>query len=116
MYLEAVVLLDQMAQDAVVAHLRFRELGLMERDALLVRHFGRRGRIHALRARLDIVTDAGRVKGRVWTFIIKELIAGFYSSAAGWAAVGYSHFPGNPGDPREYAAPPSAVQHKLSVS
>ncbi len=36
-------------------------------------------------------------------FVIGDLLAAFYASAAGWATVGYTHYPGTAAaDPREY--------------
>ena len=36
---------------------------------------------------------------------VPDLIAGYYNSAAGWAAVGYAVFPGQCGDLDRYTRP-----------
>jgi hypothetical protein len=75
----------------------FSTLGLRERIELVAREgLGPSPR------RIDRADDAARA---VRTQVVPDLIAGYYSSPAGWAVVGYGVFPGRCGDLTRYTRP-----------
>jgi hypothetical protein len=37
--------------------------------------------------------------------VVRDLVGGYYNSPAGWAVVGYAHFPGRCGDLGRYVRP-----------
>ena len=83
-----------------LAGARFVDLDLEERRALVTRH------------RLDARPVGGEQDSRsgeetlvVRTRVIPDLIEGYWSSPAGWAAVGYTTFPGRCGDLTRYTRP-----------
>jgi hypothetical protein len=93
-YKRAARLLDRLAGR------RFWALGLEGRRALVTRH------------RLDSRPVSGEDRApsdeeilAVRTRVIPDLIEGYWSSPAGWAAIGYTTFPGRCGDLDRYTRP-----------
>jgi len=91
-YRATAVLLDRLAGGA------FARLDLGDRVALVGRH------------RLDVRTVApadtvSEETGAVRTRVVPDLIAAYWGSPAGWAAVGYEAFPGRCGDLTRYTRP-----------
>lgn len=83
---------------------RFSSLGLTERIALMARH-----RLNSTDVRpgddLGPFADDTRA---VRTRALRDLIADYYNSPAGWAVVGYDVFPGKCGDLARYTRPESS--------
>ena len=80
---------------------RFVSLELGERLQLIARH-GLAGR------RAQPGDDLGPLSTEMRTLrarVVPDLIRGYYSSAAGWAVVGYQTFPGRCGDLTRYTRP-----------
>jgi len=102
-YRNGAQLLDQLAQADFGSRRRFSQLNDAQREHLLRQHFDRGW----LRLAAWTSYEAERRAYRVWTLVIKDLLQGFYRSAMGWAVVGYTHYPGVPGDPREYTVAPA---------
>ena len=88
LYRDTAALLDRHAG------LPFPTLGMAERVALVARHH-----LVPSRGRADISSVAAHT---VRTRVAPDLIAGFYRSAAGWATVGYTTFPGRCGGLTRY--------------
>ena len=66
-----------------------------------------RGR-SAIAPLLERLTSPRRVLA-LRELVVRDLLTAFYRSPAGWALVGYAHFPGVPAaDPLDYARPPRA--------
>lgn len=82
---------------------RFSTLGGAERVELMTRH-----RLDSTDVRpeedLGLFPDDMRL---VRTRALRALIADYYASPAGWAVVGYDHFPGKCGDLARYTRPES---------
>jgi hypothetical protein len=82
---------------------RFSSLGLLERIELMARH-----RLNSADVRpgddLGPFADDTRA---VRTRALRDLIADYYNSSAGWAVVGYDVFPGKCGDLGRYTRPES---------
>jgi hypothetical protein len=86
---------------AKLAGVRFSELDLDQRIALVARH-----RLMSPRVLPD--EDLGPFPEdvrAVRTQVVPDLIRGYYSSPAGWTIVGYDTFPGRCGDLARYTGP-----------
>jgi hypothetical protein len=87
----------------LMAGRRFSSLTMTERIELMTRH-----RLNSPDAPpeddRDPITDAARA---VRTRVRRALIADYYRSPAGWAAMGYDVFPGRCGDLERYTRPES---------
>lgn len=91
LYRETAALLDRLARTP------FTTLGMRERLEVVARHDLAPSRARVLRPH----DAAYAVQKRV----APDLIAGYYSSPMGWAAVGYGIFPGRCGDLVRYTRP-----------
>ena len=103
-YRRGAALLDRFARESRPSLRSFAELPAGERDALLHARFDGLGPWYRLRILLDgpAAASEGVLAARCRRFVLEDLLVGFYQSAAGWAVVGYTHYRGVPGDPREY--------------
>lgn len=80
---------------------RFASLAEAERLEVVTRH---RLTVPDVRPseNLGPFAEAARV---VRTRVVRDLVGGYYNSPAGWAVVGYAHFPGRCGDLGRYVRP-----------
>lgn len=101
-YQNGVRLLDRITRNLKGEHMKFHELPMDIRNILLHQNFGMDGSLDKIFFRLQFFTHLGKLKIYFWYFVIKELLYDFYSSPYGWAVVGYTSYPGVPGNPREY--------------
>ncbi len=104
-YKAAVALLDAAAAQVAPSRPRFHQLTLEQGGEVMEDLFGRRGSASRWWRRVERILPAGQRKQRCWSFVIEDLLSGFYSTPAGWAVVGYDNYPGVPGDPRAYTRP-----------
>ena len=80
---------------------RFSTLDVADRVALVTRH-----RLAVADVRPEESLGAFAEQRRaVRTRTVPDLLAGYYASEAGWAAVGYTAFPGRCGDLARYTRP-----------
>jgi hypothetical protein len=79
----------------------FAKLTRAQRVALLEQHGMMSCRVH----RRECLSPFGRSKRMIRAFAASDLVSSYYMSAAGWAVVGYSVFPGGCGDLRRYTQP-----------
>lgn len=101
-YREGLALLARATTDAFPGR-AFAALSLAERDAVLARVLRPfpheeslapwRRRLHLTPENLDALL-APRAARRFRRFVVRELLRVYYTSAAGWAVVGYDEFPG----------------------
>jgi len=105
-YQTATELLDQMAKELTMESKHFWELSTSSRDSLLIEHFSTNSLFRKILIRLHFIPLQGKSKLHLYNFVLRELIQDFYSSPAGWAVVGYTNYPGVPGNPREYTEAP----------
>ena len=108
-YREAAALLDRYAREFRPGVGGFAALTTGEREAVVQQHFDTEGLPDRVWFRLGTASDDGVPKDRCRHLVMKDLLVGFYRSAAGWAVVGYTNYPGVPGDPREYTTPPRSA-------
>jgi hypothetical protein len=107
-YRAAVVLLDETAQRRHRGTATFAELDRTRREDVLASLLWTYRAGDAMTSLLERVTSPRRVRA-LRELVVKDLLKAFYRSPAGWALVGYSHFPGVPAaDPRDYSRPPGA--------
>jgi len=83
----------------------FATLGLGDRAAVMVRHRLTGSSV----ARIAYLWPLHRDELAVRVLAAPDLIAGYYRSPTGWAAVGYAAFPGRCGDLVRYTKPEAAA-------
>ncbi len=103
-YREAAQLLD--AWSVVGGGTAFAALAPAAREAVLLRELGPEGPDSHGTAQLGLRSAQTVSKARVWQHVVQDLIVAFFRSPAGWAVVGYTNFPGVPGEPLAYTVPP----------
>jgi hypothetical protein len=79
----------------------FATLSREQRVALLEKHGMMSCRVH----RRECLSLFGRKARTIRAFAASDLVSSYYMSAAGWAVVSYSVFPGGCGDLRRYTQP-----------
>jgi Gluconate 2-dehydrogenase subunit 3 len=95
-------LLDQMTRNFTKNDIRFSQVSPLERDRLLREYFEWSGTLDKASFYIQIITNSGRMKAKFYWFVLKGMLVDYYSSPGGWSVVGYTNYPGVPGDPREY--------------
>lgn len=108
-YRNAVALLDELAGEGQRASRRFASLSPVEREECLRNYIGPHGWWRRAASRLLWDSESLRRRAHFRQFVVKELVVEFYLTADGWAVVGYSNYPGVPGDSREYTTRPRSV-------
>lgn len=104
-YRDGSKLLEEATKEFIDSNKNFFELSLSERDKILGLILWRYRADELVRPLLENMVVSER-KLRFRQFVVKDIIRAFYESRAGWAVVGYSHYPGVPAaDPREYTSP-----------
>jgi hypothetical protein len=83
----------------------FSTLGLGDRAAVMVRHRLTESAV----APIEHLWPLHRETLTVRMLAAPDLVAGYYRSPAGWAAVGYAAFPGRCGDLSRYTKPEAAA-------
>lgn len=103
-------------EDRTAQNLEFLSL-YREAGRILERLAGRRFATLEIRERIELIADhqlaVGPGRGEPLTDamrafrmrVVPDLVRGYYSSPAGWAAVGYDSFPGRCGDLMRYTRP-----------
>jgi hypothetical protein len=95
LYRDTVALLESLAGK------RFSQLDVRERIDVIARH-----RLAAFDVRpADRPAAASAEVWAVRARVVRDLVGGYYNSPAGWAVVGYTHFPGRCGDLTRYTRP-----------
>lgn len=105
-YRAAADLLDRYARELRPGVRRFADLAAGEREVVLQRHFDTDSLGDRVWFRLESASEEGVLKERCRQLVMKDLLVNFYGSPGGWAVIGYTNYPGVPGDPREYTAQP----------
>jgi hypothetical protein len=101
-YREGVRLLEETTKEIIGANNSFSELSMSEIEKVLESILWRYRSDEVIESFLEKFFVSKR-KLAFREFVVRDILKAFYKSRAGWAVVGYSHFPGVPAkDPREY--------------
>lgn len=104
-YREGVRLLEEATGEIIGANKSFSKINMWEREKVLESILWRYHSDEVIRPFLEKIFVSERTLA-FREFVVKDILMAFYGSSAGWAIVGYSHYPGVPAaDPREYTRP-----------
>jgi hypothetical protein len=105
-YRNGVKLLDETSKKVIGGDRKFYELNLSKRDKVLSSILWRYRSGEIIKCRLErVLLPKRKIEFRY--FVVRDILkVSFQQTSAGWAIVGYSHYPGVPAaDPRDYTKP-----------